>query len=55
MRAVLAAAYHELRAPLPLSFALGEGPIVVPLRALEWGRFEQVVHRMQSRKVARGR
>ena len=42
-RAVLTGVYHELRQLLPLSFALGEGPIVVTLRPLEWGRFEDIV------------
>ena len=43
MRAVLAAIYDRLDQPLPFSFALCDGPIVVPLRALDWRRFEQVV------------
>ena len=40
MRAVLAAVYHRLGQPLPLSFALCDGPVVLPLRALDWRRFE---------------
>lgn len=40
VRAVLAAVYHRLGRPLPLSFALCDGPVVLPLRALDWRRFE---------------
>ena len=40
MRAVLAAVYDRLDQPLPLSFALCDGPIVLPLRPLDWRLFE---------------
>ena len=41
MQAVLAAVYHRLGQQLPLSFALCDGPVVLPLCALDWRRFEQ--------------
>ena len=42
MGAVLACIYAQLGAPLPDSFALGQGPIVLRLRSLAWERFESV-------------
>jgi len=49
VRAVLAAVYARLGQASPRSFALCEGPIVLPLLSFDWGRFEQVARR---RKLA---
>ena len=43
MQAVLTAVYAQLGQPLPCSFALGGGPVVLPLRALAWEQFEKVM------------
>ena len=45
VRVVLAGIYGQLvRRPLPLSFSLCDGPIVVPLHSLDWDKFEDFEH-----------
>jgi len=44
VRVVLAVIYGQLGRPLPLSFSLCDGPIVVPLHSLDWDKFEDFEH-----------